>query len=306
MTSELESKILECYKQGKKNRAIARELSIHHNTVRYWLVKNNLKANYFGQPIEMVGDDLAKCTKCKDIKSIIDFQFGRKGQQYEYRFSFCNECRKKQSYLNLNNDVDKFLADRYNRLKLRAKKNNIDCTITKQEFIEQYKKQNGLCFYTDVKLICEVGSELHRDSLSIDKIIPEKGYIFGNIVFTTHRINTCKCDLSLDEIKQWMPGWYQRINNFMKKIQEQWQIDAQEILDQDPYKIHGSPGDNHYEPVTHIYDDKDIKYAIKKGDCKLAWEEIRELPPIIDKYPDRALKEWLLRKIEIFLDNYRD
>lgn len=211
-----EKEILLLYKQGKKNREIARELGIHHNTVQYWLTKNNLKANYFGLSIDMVTEDSARCRKCCCIKSLKEFQFGRKGKKYEYRFAYCNECRKKQNYLNLNSDVKRFLSDRYNRLKIRAAKNNIVCTVSKEEFILQYHKQNGLCFLTDAKMICEVGTNLHRDSLSIDKLIPELGYIKSNIVFITHRINTCKNDLSLDEIKQWMPEWFYRIENYLK------------------------------------------------------------------------------------------
>lgn len=215
MTNTLEIQILALHTTGAKNREIARQLSIHHNTVRYWLQKNGLKANYFGQPIDMIDVDHARCRKCNEVKYIDNFQFGRKGKKYEYRFSYCNECRKKQVYLNLNNDINKFLADRFHRMKRRAKSKNIVCTITKEEFIVQYNIQKGLCFYTDAQMVCEVGSELHRDSLSIDKLIPEQGYIEGNVVFTTHRINTCKCDLSLEEIKKWMPTWHSRIEKFL-------------------------------------------------------------------------------------------
>lgn len=218
MLNNLESKILELYHQGKKNRVIARELSIHHNTVRYWLNKNNLKANYFGQPIEMVNENHARCSKCKKIIHIDNFQFGRKSKNYEYRFSYCNDCRKKQCRLNLNNDIEKFLASNYNRSKLRAKKINIPFSITKNQYIEQYHKQNGLCFYTDELMICEYGTGKHKNSLSIDKIIPEKGYVIGNFVFASNKINTCKNDLTLDEIKKWMPDWHNRINNFLLLI----------------------------------------------------------------------------------------
>lgn len=201
--------------QGKSNREIAKEIGVHHATIAYHLKKNGLQSNTANQSIDMVSETAARCKKCTLIKPLDEFQFGRKGQEYEYRFSYCNECRKKQTYLNLNKDKNKFLSDRFNRMRRRALKQNIDCTITKDEFIAQYDKQNGRCFYTDVKLICEVGSSLHRDSLSIDKIIPENGYISHNIVFTTHRINTCKNDLSLDEIKLWMPTWYKRITDKM-------------------------------------------------------------------------------------------
>lgn len=217
MTESLETKILAQHGAGKKNREIARELGIHHNTVSYWLKQNGLKANYFGQPIDLVSETQARCRKCNQIKLLSEYQFGRKGKQYEYRFSYCNDCRKRQVYLNLNSDINKFLADRFNRTKRRAKKLNIPFNISKKEFINQFNSQNGLCFYTDVKMVCEVGSDLHRDSMSIDKIIPDKGYVLGNVVFATNKINCCKNDLSLEEIQKWMPEWYKRIEKFLGK-----------------------------------------------------------------------------------------
>ncbi|HEY5267631.1 MAG TPA: hypothetical protein VII94_00675 [Candidatus Saccharimonadales bacterium] len=215
MTNKLESRILELYNQGKKNRVIARELSIHHNTVKYWLDKNNLKANYFGQPIEMVDEENARCSKCKDVLHIDNFQFGRKSKNYEYRFSYCNLCRKRQLRLNLNSDINRFLNDHYNRTKLRAQKKSIPFDLTKEQYMEQYNKQKGLCFFTDEKMVCELGSGKHKNSLSIDKIIPDKGYVLGNFVFASNKINTCKNDLTLEEIKRWMPLWYERIEKFL-------------------------------------------------------------------------------------------
>lgn len=218
LSPEIIQQILDLNSQGILNREIARTISIHHATIGNYLKKHNREQNFANQPIDMVSASEARCRKCGDVKNIDEFQFGRKGQKYEYKFSFCNECRKKQIYLNLNNDINKFLANRFHRMKLNAKKRDISFSISKDEFIAQYHNQNGLCFYTDAKMICEVGSDLHRDSLSIDKIVPEKGYIRGNVVLTTHRINTCKNDLSLEEIEKWMPEWYKRIENFMKEI----------------------------------------------------------------------------------------
>jgi hypothetical protein len=115
----------ELHSQGKSNREIAKELKVHHNTIAYHLSKNGMQCNTATQPIDMVSGTEARCKKCKEIKSINEFQFGRKGQKYEYRFSFCNDCRKKQAYLNLNSDVNKFLADRFNRMKRRAQTKHI-------------------------------------------------------------------------------------------------------------------------------------------------------------------------------------
>jgi CRISPR/Cas system Type II protein with McrA/HNH and RuvC-like nuclease domain len=81
--------------------------------------------------------------------------------------------------------------------------------------MEQYHSQNGVCFYTDKEMVCKVGEGKNRDSLSIDKIIPEKGYVKGNVVFCLNRINMAKNDLSLEEIQKWMPEWYSRIEKFL-------------------------------------------------------------------------------------------
>jgi len=197
--------------EGKGNREIARIIGVHHSTVNNHLKKLGLVCNTANQPIDMVSDTEARCKKCSKIKPLKEFQFGRKGQKYEYRFSYCNDCRKKQNYLSLNSDINKFLSNTFNRLKIRAKNNNIPFSITKKDYIAQYNIQNGQCFFSDEKLLCQVGNSLSRNSLSIDKLIPHIGYVPGNIVFATHRINTCKCDLSMEEMAKWMPEWYYRI-----------------------------------------------------------------------------------------------
>lgn len=48
----------------------------------------------------------AICSKCHEEKPITEFQYGRKGTPQEYRFSYCNACRKKQTYDNLNKNFD--------------------------------------------------------------------------------------------------------------------------------------------------------------------------------------------------------
>lgn len=212
---EMLNSILDMNANGLLNREIARTLGIHHRTVSYHLDKNGKQQNFANQPIYMVSEDKARCCKCNDVKSIDEFQFGRKGQKYEYRFSYCNKCRKQQCYLNLNSSVDKFLNNKYHRLVNRCKDFGITCSLTKKEFIDQYHKQNGLCFYTDEPMTYEVGFGKSRNSISVDKIIPDKGYVLGNFVFCINKVNTCKNDLTLEEIKKWMPEWYSRIERFL-------------------------------------------------------------------------------------------
>lgn len=213
-------KLKELHTQGKGNREIARELGIHHTTVGNHLKKLGLKSNTANQPIDMVSATEARCKLCQEIKSVSEFQYGRKGQKYEYRFSYCNVCRKKQVYLNLNKNINSFLSERYHRTKLRAEKLGIDFSISKEDFIQQYHNQNGKCFYTEEEMVCEVGNGKSREALSVDKIVPMLGYTKYNVVFCCNKINTCKSDLQLNEICKWMPPWWEKIVTYYKKRAE--------------------------------------------------------------------------------------
>jgi len=150
----------------------------------------------------------------KALKPLSEFLYNRRGQKYEYRFTYCLDCRKKQLNDNLNNNLDSFLCDVYNRTRLRAIKSGIPFTITREQFLAQFHAQFGKCFYTDEVLVCRVGEGKSRNACSVDKIIPGVGYILGNVVFCTNRANTAKSDFNLSEIAKWMPDWHARIISF--------------------------------------------------------------------------------------------
>lgn len=208
-------KIINLNKAGLQNKDIAKQLDIHHETVRRILEKHGLRSNH-RLPIEMVGDDKAKCKKCGETKSIVEFQVSNRGKETEYRYAYCNLCRNKKVNSQLSSNIESYLAEIYRKALKRSK--TLDGVISKEEFIKQYFAQDGKCFYTDEELICVRGSGKNRNGLSADKIVPSKGYVLGNVVFCTSKINVCKNDLSLDEIQKWMPEWYQRIQNHLREI----------------------------------------------------------------------------------------
>lgn len=202
-----------CYEKQFNDGEIAIELKLTRDTIRkirkYLKLPPNRPAR---SKIEKIDNDNAICSRCKKITPILEFQFGRKGSEKWYRFSYCNECRRKQLNKNSNKNIKSFLKSRYHQSKTRCRKLKIKFELTFDYFFNLYIHQNGNCFYTDVKMdVCTHGKGKSRYSLSIDKIIPEKGYIEGNVVFCTNKMNTVKSDLTLEEIKRWMPEWYDRI-----------------------------------------------------------------------------------------------
>lgn len=212
-------KILTFHSKGLTNREIEKEIKIGRKTISKYLKLNALYSNWDKrEEVKIVDDKHAQCSDCGDIKPIEEFQHNRKGQKYEYRFSFCNRCRKKRVYLNLNSNIDKYLKDRFNKLKRRASTKKIKFNISFDMFKNQFNDQKGKCFYTDELMHCVVGEGLKRNSLSIDKLVPELGYVADNVVFCTHKVNTIKSDLSMDELQKWIPKWYNKIKKHRKDL----------------------------------------------------------------------------------------
>jgi hypothetical protein len=111
----------------------------------------------------------------------------------------------------LASSVEAWFKYRYSSFKTTARKSGITFTITREELCGMFEEQKGLCFYTDVPMRTDTGLGWNPNALSLDKVVPEKGYIPGNVVLCTRRANTVKSDLTLEEMKLWMPPWYKRL-----------------------------------------------------------------------------------------------
>jgi hypothetical protein len=103
--------------------------------------------------------------------------------------------------------------ERCTKIANRAKTLDIDFDLT-PVFIENlYKHQKGLCFYTDYPMDFSYGNGLSQHSLSIDRVNTTFGYIKDNVVLCTTQANQVKSNLTLDEIRLWLPGWFNRLQS---------------------------------------------------------------------------------------------
>jgi len=83
-----------------------------------------------------------------------------------------------------------------NNTKLRAKRKGVpfDITLEDLEFPD-------VCPVLGIPLIARAG-KFHDNSPSIDRIVPEKGYVKGNVQIMSYRANRIKCHASLDELRR--------------------------------------------------------------------------------------------------------
>ncbi len=54
-----------------------------------------------------------------------------------------------------------------------------------------------------------------RYAISFYRIDNSKGYIIGNVVLCLLKVNTAKGDFTLEEMRDWMPRWYEKANRFL-------------------------------------------------------------------------------------------
>ncbi len=94
-------------------------------------------------------------------------------------------------------EIHKYFHQKIIDLKSRAKKNNLEFNLTKEDLIDCYERQNRKCFYSDVemKLVSEnfnTHGQADLDVLSVDRAISSIGYIKGNIFLCCNSINKLK------------------------------------------------------------------------------------------------------------------
>ena len=97
------------------------------------------------------------------------------------------------------------------RLKKRAERKNVPVSVT-SEYLKKFVPDDMICPVLGIKM--EVGQKISNvNSPSIDRIIPEKGYVPGNIIVVSNKANGIKSNATPDEII--------KVGNFYKKLLEE-------------------------------------------------------------------------------------
>ena len=152
------------------------------------------------------------CKSCLKELPLESYEYNKTKKVYR---NICRICRNTQVMDARYETKENHIKRKLSRLRERAKRLSDEFDLTYDDLSNQLEKQNGKCFYTDEPLIFYKYKQIPSKSLapSIDKVIPEKGYVRGNIVWCLNRVNLIKNNMTLEEMKAWTPEWYRRIKN---------------------------------------------------------------------------------------------
>ena len=201
------------------NRQIAVFLGLkHHDKVAVFLKKNNLAHNGSVRREKLlIKGDHGLCTKCRKWKALSHFRVNRRGEVYAYRLTFCNQCGWLRRNLYLNANPQAFVKDALSVKKNHAKHRKMAFNLDLEYILMMLRTQRNTCAYTGTSLQMVKGVGLLDDTLSFDRWNSALGYIKGNVLICTKRVNVVKSNLPLKIFKEWMPSLYKNGAKYIKK-----------------------------------------------------------------------------------------
>jgi hypothetical protein len=180
-------------------------------------MKQRLHSNYI-----FVSEGVVSCSKCAKETLFKDLPYVRSVADGG-RLSYCRKCRYAQVTDVHYETPERLLQERQIKIRKRvsianrSKANLTDYDLPNGYLFALWTAQEGKCFYTKADLIFNRNSPYHS-KLSVDCVNPNLGYVVGNVVLTSNRINTMKSDLSLDELEEYLPVWFSRIHNHLEPL----------------------------------------------------------------------------------------
>jgi dUTP pyrophosphatase len=147
------------------------------------------------------------CNKCQKWKEI--GHFSPNNTRHDKLAPQCNPCRQDKGAtperikrLRLKRSTfNGWLNRLYIQKRSNCKKNGTTFAINERDLHELWAEQDGRCYYSKVPL------QWNSKSLygaQLDRLIPNAGYIPGNIVWASKALNNCKNDAPLDNFREFL------------------------------------------------------------------------------------------------------
>lgn len=232
-------KSIDSYRHSKNSVCYACRRAVKYEGLKETIVKSTTEGKTIAEISDISGYSVARIHKVIEEHGLIynrvrynpiinddgNLTCRTCGKIYDSKYpsSQCPKCVVKNTLKGVSSDITRFMRRKIGRLKSSCKEKGVLFRLSEEYLVDQYNKQNGACFYTGRLLGRELSKGFNKAQLSVDKIYPELGYIEGNVVLCTFQANAIKQDISLDELKQWMPGWYQRLvdKGYIKEIEDE-------------------------------------------------------------------------------------
>lgn len=146
------------------------------------------------------------CTSCGDEKRITEFYYHRQRKHYVETCKECSskKCQTYQANKRSEKDIKFILTQRAGAIRRDKKKLGIPVAKDLSKILKKlWEEQGGLCFYSGEPM---TPNGYHHDDFActVDRKIPELGYVEGNVVLCCAIVNRIKTNLELKELFVWV------------------------------------------------------------------------------------------------------
>jgi hypothetical protein len=140
-------------------------------------------------------EGVKRCRKCRAVQDISEFAFRSERQSYRSICKGCKRIAQKERYNN--HRTNSWFKLKCTRARSRSQHIRIPFDLT-PEYLESI--WTGFCPVTGIELLQDV-ERTHPQLAEIDRMIPELGYVQGNVTFMSTRMNRLKNDATLNELQ---------------------------------------------------------------------------------------------------------
>ena len=153
------------------------------------------------------------CTKCGEVKPLSEFPTNRSKPT-----GFNSECKACHAVSCKRFKMSRPFYYSLNAARQRARARDLPFSIT-EEYLESI--WTGVCpvFQTRLNLPSYGGHERTTAKPSLDRIVPDKGYIPGNVIWISLRANQMKSDGTSEELFR-VAEWLQQTEEEIKRHAE--------------------------------------------------------------------------------------
>ena len=153
------------------------------------------------------------CYKCGEVKPLSEFRRNKSKKD-----GFACECKVCHSVNMKSYGMSRPFYAILNAAKKRAATRDLPFSIT-EEYLESI--WTGVCpvFQTRLNLPSHGGNEYSHAKPSLDRLVPDRGYVPGNVIWISMRANQMKNDGTSEELFQ-VAEWLQQTEEEIKRHAE--------------------------------------------------------------------------------------
>lgn len=112
--------------------------------------------------------------------------------------------------------INLFFHNKITYLRNGAKARGLEFSLTIEDLVNQYNKQNKVCFYSGGEFAELKKQKIQFNTLSVDRFDSNKGYIKDNIVLCLNCINMLKSNFCFSKIKSVFKNIYMKEKSQLK------------------------------------------------------------------------------------------